>query len=103
MERRVGVEEWADCYVVSAGLFDGQDIVDIQRFRLPKDNSDPVYTTKGMIKRNRIHSTMEFSENDNEMLLRIVRRLDGEIVGEDRHLILKRPSVVASALVGDVG
>jgi hypothetical protein len=61
-----------------------------------------IRTIKGLQDTNNMARTLEFKENDNEFVLAIEWRLNGELVRRDAHVILKEPSVVADAIAQEI-
>lgn len=62
-----------------------------------------INTTKGPIDEALLQRTLGFEERPDEFVVWFEYRLDGELVHRSAHVILKEPSVVASAIAASVG
>jgi hypothetical protein len=62
-----------------------------------------IYTTQGMIEEATLARTVVFRDQPTEFVIEVEWRLDGALVKRSAHLILKDPSVVATAVAGSVG
>lgn len=98
-DRPSGLALWIEYRVGSA--VDG-DLVRRDAFPLPKnlDANGQVFTTKGFLPPQTpgLTRVVLLSENDNELVVEERFTLDGELVSNSPHVILKHPSVTASAL-----
>lgn len=56
-----------------------------------------IYTTKGMIERASLSEEVEFRTNAREYTIRRRLYLDGELVREDAHVVLKPEAMTVEA------
>lgn len=102
LRRKVGFEDRYGTLVVWAEWWLGEELVRRDAFPIEDASHGDVYTTRGTLPEFLLERTVTFKDAPNEFSIRVEYALDGECVRADVHLILKKASVVAEAIAGQV-
>lgn len=62
-----------------------------------------IFTTHGDLEESTLARTVGFEDRPNEFVVWVEWKLGDELVKRDAHVILKQPSVVAAAIIGQPG